>query len=49
MLFPVFLADQRVYSDFRDRFFVTGGLRIVDRDLAIAWPGRFGYRSLEVR
>ena len=48
MLFPVFLTDQRVYFDFRDRFFVMGRLRIVDRDLAFAWPGRFGYRGLEV-
>jgi len=47
VLFPVFLTDQRVYSDIRDRFFVMGRLRIVDRDWTFAWPGRFGYRGLE--
>jgi N-dimethylarginine dimethylaminohydrolase len=26
---------------------LMGILRIVDRDLAVAWPGRFGYRGLE--
>ena len=25
----------------------VGTLRIVDRDLAMAWPGRFGHRDLE--